>query len=402
MKRLLGMTALAVVLATGSAYAQTTVKIGVLTDMSSLYADIGGPGSVAAAKLAVADFNATNKDVKVEIVSADHQNKPDIGSNIANQWIDVDKVDMIVDVPNSGVALAINEVTRGKNKVFINSGAATSDLTGAKCSPNTVHWTYDTWMLANGTGKAIVKTGGDTWFFLTADYAFGHALERDTAAVVEANGGKVVGKVRHPINTSDFSSFLLQAQTSKAKVIGLANAGGDTINSIKSAAEFGIVKGGQSLAGLLVFASDVNALGLATAQGLTLTETWYWDQNDTNRAWTKRWAAERGGSGKFPTMVQAGVYAGVTHYLKAVAALKSAADGKAVVAKMKELPTDDPLFGKGSIQPNGRTIHPAYLFEVKKPSESKGPWDYYKLIATIPADEAFTPLDKSSCPLLKK
>src|SRR3954469_16260363 len=249
MKRLWGMTALAVVLAAGSAYAQTTVKIGVLSDMSSLYADIGGPGSVAAAKLAVADFNATNKDVKVEIVSGDHQNKPDVGSSIANQWIDVEKVDMIVDVPNSGVALALNEIIRGKNKVFINSGAASSDLTGAKCSPNTVHWTYDTWMLANGTGKAIVKTGGDSWFFLTADYAFGHALERDTSAVVEANGGKVLGKVRHPINTSDFSSFLLQAQASKAKIIGLANAGGDTVNSIKAASEFGIVSGGQKLAG---------------------------------------------------------------------------------------------------------------------------------------------------------
>jgi branched-chain amino acid transport system substrate-binding protein len=400
MKRLFGMTALAVVLAAGSAYAQTTVKIGVLSDMSSLYADIGGPGSVAAAKLAVADFNATNKDVKAEIISGDHQNKADVGSSIANQWFDVEKVDVIVDVPNSGVALALNEIIRNKNKVFINSGAASSDLTGAKCSPNTVHWTYDTWMLANGTGKAIVKTGGDTWFFLTADYAFGHALERDTAAVVEANGGKVLGKVRHPINTNDFSSFLLQAQTSKAKVIGLANAGGDTINSIKAAAEFGIVKGGQSLAGLLVFASDINALGLATAQGLTLTETWYWDQNDVNRAWTKRWQAERGGSGKFPTMVQAGVYAGVLHYLKAVAALKSGADGKAVVAKMKELPTDDTLFGKGTIRQDGRKIHDAFLFEVKKPTDSKHPGDFYNVRATIPAAEAFRPLKDGSCALV--
>ena len=301
MKRTLGLAALAVVLASSTALAQqVTVKIGVLSDMSSLYADIGGPGSVAAAKLAVADFNATNKDVKVEIVSGDHQNKADVGSSIANQWIDVEKVDAIFDMPNSGVALALNEIIRNKNKVFVNSGAASSDLTGAKCSPNTVHWTYDTWMLANGTGKAIVKTGGDTWFFLTADYAFGHALERDTAAVVEKNGGKVLGKVRHPINTNDFSSFLLQAQTSKAKVIGLANAGGDTINSIKAAAEFGITKGGQSLAGLLVFASDVNALGLATAQGLTLTETWYWDQNDANRAWTKKWAGRAWRFGQVP------------------------------------------------------------------------------------------------------
>jgi branched-chain amino acid transport system substrate-binding protein len=400
MKRLLGMTAMAVVLATGSAYAQTTVKIGILSDMSSLYADIGGPGSVAAAKLAVADFNATNKDVKAEIVSGDHQNKPDVGSSIANKWFDTESVDVIVDTPNSGVALSVNEIIRTKNKVFINSGAASSDLTGAKCSPNTVHWTYDTWMLANGTGKAIVKTGGDTWFFLTADYAFGHALERDTSAVVETNGGKVVGKVRHPINTNDFSSFLLQAQTSKAKVIGLANAGGDTINSIKAAAEFGIVKGGQSLAGLLVFASDVNALGLATAQGLTLTETWYWDQNDVNRAWTKKWQAERGGSGKFPTMVQAGVYAGVTHYLKAVAALKSGADGKAVVAKMKEMPTDDPLFGKGTIRADGRKIHDAYLYEVKKPADSKHPGDFYNVRATIPAAEAFRPLKDGGCALV--
>ncbi|HKS64115.1 MAG TPA: ABC transporter substrate-binding protein [Xanthobacteraceae bacterium] len=401
MKRTLGLAALAVVLASSTALAQqVTVKIGVMSDMSSLYADIGGPGSVAAAKLAVADFNATNKDIKVEIVSGDHQNKADVGSSIANQWIDVEKVDMIVDVPNSGVALALNEIIRNKNKVFINSGAASSDLTGAKCSPNTVHWTYDTWMLANGTGKAIVKTGGDTWFFLTADYAFGHALERDTAAVVEKSGGKVLGKVRHPINTNDFSSFLLQAQTSKAKVIGLANAGGDTINSIKAAAEFGITKGGQSLAGLLVFASDVNALGLPTAQGLTLTETWYWDQNDANRAWTKKWQAERGGSGKFPTMVQAGVYAGVTHYLKAVAALKSATDGKAVVAKMKELPTDDPLFGKGTIRPDGRKIHDAYLYEVKKPADSKHPGDFYNVRATIPAAEAFRPLKEGSCPLV--
>jgi branched-chain amino acid transport system substrate-binding protein len=401
MKRTLGLAALAVVLASSTALAQqVTVKIGVLSDMSSLYADIGGPGSVAAAKLAVADFNATNKDVKVEIVSGDHQNKPDVGSSIANQWIDVEKVDMIVDVPNSGVALSLNEIIRNKNKVFVNSGAASSDLTGAKCSPNTVHWTYDTWMLANGTGKAIVKTGGDTWFFLTADYAFGHALERDTAAVVEKSGGKVLGKVRHPINTNDFSSFLLQAQTSKAKVIGLANAGGDTINSIKAAAEFGITKGGQSLAGLLVFASDVNALGLPTAQGLTLTETWYWDQNDVNRAWSKKWQAERGGSGKYPTMVQAGVYAGVTHYLKAVAALKSAADGKAVVAKMKELPTDDPLFGKGTIRADGRKIHDAYLYEVKKPADSKHPGDFYNVRATIPAAEAFRPLKEGSCPLV--
>ncbi len=400
MKRTMGLSALTALLMCGTVHAQTTVKIGVLSDMSSLYADIGGPGSIAAAKLAIADFTANNKDVKVELVSGDHLNKPDVGSQIANQWFDADKVDVIVDVPNSGVALAVSQVASTKNKIFIVSGAASSDLTGAKCNANTVHWTYDTWMLANGTGTAMVKTGGDTWFFLTADYAFGHALERDTAAVVEKNGGKVLAKVRHPLNTNDFSSFLLQAQSSKAKVIGLANAGGDTINSIKQAAEFGITKGGQNLAGLLVFASDVNALGLPTAQGLALTETWYWDQNDANRAWTKRWAAERNAAGKFPTMIHAGVYAGITHYLKAVVALKSAADGKAVVAKMKELPTDDALFGKGTIRADGRKVHDAYLYEVKKPEESKHSGDFYKVRATIPAAEAFRPLKDGGCSLV--
>ena len=401
MKTRLTLAALAVALACGTASAQQiNVKIGVLTDMSSLYADVTGPGSLLAAKMAAADFMKTNPNVKIEVIGGDHQNKADIGTQLANQWYDVEKVDMIADVPNSGVALAIAQVTRDKNKVFVGSGPASSDLTGAKCSPNTVHWTYDTWMLANGTGKAIVKTGGDTWFFLTSDYAFGHALERDTAAVVEANGGKVLGKVRHPINTNDFSSFLLQAQSSKAKVIGLANAGGDTINSIKQAAEFGIVKGGQNLAGLLVFASDINALGLPTAQGLIFTETWYWDANDNNRAWTKRWTTERGATNKVPTMNQAGVYAGTLHYLKAVVALKSAADGKAVVAKMKEMPTDDPLFGKGTIRADGRKLHPAYLFEVKKPSESKYFGDFYKTRATIPAEEAFRPLKEGGCPLV--
>ena len=398
MKHLISMAALAAALACGSAQAQqVNVKIGVMSDMSSLYADIGGPGSVAAAKLAVEDFQKSNPNVKVEIVSADHQNKADVGTGIVNKWLDTEGVDLVIDVPNSGVALATSEIARAKNKVFIGSGPASSDLTGAKCNTNTVHWTYDTWMLANGTGKAIVKTGGDTWFFLTSDYAFGHALERDTMAAVEKAGGKVLGKVRHPINTNDFSSFLLQAQTSKAKIIGLANAGGDTINSIKAGAEFGIAAGGQKFAGLLVFASDVAALGLQTAQGLTLTETWYWDANDANRTWTKRWQGER--PGKFPTMVQAGVYSGLTHYLKAVAALKASGDGKAVVAKMKELPTDDPLFGKGTIRPDGRKLHDAYLLEVKKPAESKYPGDFYHVRATIPADEAFRPLKEGSCPL---
>ena len=401
MRKTLGLAALAAVLACGGANAQqVNVKIGVLSDMSSLYADIGGPGSVAAAKLAIADFTKDHPNVKVEMISGDHQNKPDIGSQIANQWYDVDKVDMIIDVPNSGVALAVSNVTNNKNKVFIVSGAAASDLTGAKCNANTVHWTYDTWMLANGTGTAMVKTGGDSWFFLTSDYAFGHALERDTAAAVEKAGGKVLGKVRHPLNTNDFSSFLLQAQSSKAKVVGLANAGGDTINSIKQAAEFGIVKGGQKLAGLLVFASDVNALGLKTAQGLTLTETWYWDANDTNRAWTKRWHEAGAGSTKFPTMIHAGVYAGILHYLKARLELGGNPEGKAVVAKMKAMPTDDPLFGKGTIDAAGRKRHDAYLFEVKSPAESKHPGDFYNLKATIPAKDAFRDPKDSGCPLV--
>jgi len=401
MKRLFSIAAVAGALACGTAYAQTAdnvTKIGVLNDMSGLYSDISGQGSVIAAQMAVEDFGAKQKGMKVEIVSADHQNKPDVGTNIARTWIDVDKVDVIVDVPTSSVALAISEVVREKNKVFLVSGAAASDLTGPKCSPNTIHWTYDTWALANGTGKALVKTGGDTWFFLTADYAFGHALERDTAATVEANGGKVLGKIRHPLNTSDFSSYLLQAQASKAKVIGLANAGGDTINSIKQGAEFGIVKGGQNFAGLLVFISDVHALGLATAQGLVLTESWYWDMNDANREFAKKFSATN--KGKYPTMVQAGVYGAVTHYLKAVEALKNDEDGKAVVAKMKELPTDDKLFGKGTVRADGRKIHDMYLFEVKKPEESKYPWDYYKIRATIPAAEAFRPLKDGGCPLV--
>jgi branched-chain amino acid transport system substrate-binding protein len=394
-----GLALAAAALLTTAAQAQeTSIKIGVLSDMSGLYSDLGGPGSVTAAKLAVEDFNPAAHGLKVELISADMQNKPDVGVNIARQWFDVDHVDVIVDVPNSGVALAVNEVAREKNKPFLVSGAASSDLTGAKCSPDTIHWTYDTWMLANGTGKALVKTGGDTWFFLTADYAFGHALERDTTAVILANGGKVLGSVSHPLNTSDFSSFLLQAQASKAKIIGLANAGGDTVNAIKQGAEFGITAGGQQFAGLLVFISDVNSLGLKAAQGLVLTATWYWDMTASNRSWTKRWQAEH--PGKFPTMVQAGVYSATLHYLKAVAALKSATDGKAVIAKMKEMPTDDPLFGKGMVRADGRKIHPAFLFEVKKPEESKYPGDDYKLRATIPADEAFRPMKDDKCPMV--
>ena len=387
-------------LMTTAAHAQNpvSVKIGVLTDMSSLYADDTGPGSVAAANLAIHDFNPAAHNMKVDLVSADHQNKPDVGAGIARQWYDVDHVDMIVDVPNSAVALAVSDVTRQKNKVFLVSGAASSDLTGPKCSPNTVHWAYDTWMLANGTGKSIVKTGGKSWFFLTADYAFGHALERDTTAVVEANGGKVVGHVNVPLNNQDFSSFLLQAQASKAQIIGLANAGGDTINAIKQGAEFGITKGGQHFAGLLIFIADIQALGLQASQGLILTEPFYWDMNAGTRAWTKRWQAGR--PGKFPTTVQAGVYSATLHYLKAVAALKSAADGKTVVAQMKKMPSDDPLFGKGEVRADGRTIHPAYLFQVKTPAESKYPGDDYILKATIPASEAFRPLKDDHCPML--
>ena len=374
------------------------IKIGVLSDMSSLYTDLAGAGSVAAARMAVEDSGIEKRGYKVEVISADHQNKPDVGSQIARQWYDTDKVDVIVDVPNSGVALAVNQITRDKGKAFLVSGAATSDLSGKACSPNTIHWTYDTWMLANGTGTAMTKQGGDTWFFITADYAFGQALERDTTAAVVKAGGKVLGDVKAPLNAQDFSSFLLQAQSSKAKVIGLANAGGDTTNSIKQAAEFGIVKGGQSLAGLLVFITDVHALGLNAAQGLILTETFYWDMNDQTRAFAKRFSAQD--KGIYPTMVHAGVYSAVLHYLKAVEALKSD-DGTKVIAKMKEMPTDDPLFGKGSIRVDGRKIHPAYLVEVKKPSESKGPWDYYKIRATIPADQAFRPLADGGCPLVK-
>jgi branched-chain amino acid transport system substrate-binding protein len=395
-------TALATVLAAGGAkadFSDGVIKIGVLNDRSGLYADLSGEGSVIAARMALEDFGGSVNGVKVEILSADHQNKPDIGSGIVRQWIDVDKVDVIVDVPTSSVALAVNEIVREKNKVFLVSGAASSDLTGKACSPNTVHWTYDTWALANGTGKAIVQTGGDSWFFITADYAFGHALERDTSDVVKANGGTVLGAVRAPLNTPDFSSYLLQAQSSGAKIIGLANAGGDTINSIKQAAEFGIVQGGQSLAGLLVFITDVNALGLPIAQGLIMTESFYWDMNDQTRAFSDRFAPQD--NGIHPTMVHAGVYASVLHYLKALAAVGSDSDGVAVVNKMKEMPTDDPLFGKGTIRVDGRKIHDMYLFEVKKPEESKKPWDYYELRATIPAAEAFRPLDQGGCSLVK-
>jgi len=387
----------------GAAFAQDkNVKIGVLDDMSGLYADVGGQGSILAAQMAIEDSGMLAKGWKIDMISADHQNKPDVGVNIARQWADKDKVDNVVGVLSSGVALAVAGVAKEKNLVYMNSGAATSDLTNSACTPNTVHWTYDTYLLANGTGKAVVKSGGDSWFFLTADYAFGHALERDTTAVITANGGKILGSVRHPLNSSDFSSFLLQAQASKAKIIGLANAGGDTTNAIKQASEFGITSGGQKLAALLLFLSDVHSLGLKMTQGLQFTETFYWDLNDGTRAFSKRFS-DRMKNKNQPTMVQAGIYASISHYLKALDSMGSNPhDGVKVVDKMKSMPTDDALFGKGEIQANGRKLHPGYLFEVKKPEESKYPWDYYKLIATIPANEAFTPLDKSSCAFLKK
>jgi branched-chain amino acid transport system substrate-binding protein len=385
-----------------AAHAQITdgvVKIGVLNDQSGTYADLAGPGSVVAARMAVEDFGAAKKGLKVEIVVGDHQNKPDVGSNIARQWYDVDKVDVIVDVPTSSVVLAVNEITREKNKVLLVSTGGTSDLTGKACNPNEIHWTYDTWSLANTTATAVVKRGGNSWFFLTADYAFGLALERDTDQVVTRLGGKVLGRVRHPFPTSDFSSFLLQAQTSKAKIIGLANAGSDTTNAIKQGAEFGIVKGGQQFAGLLVFLTDVHALGLEKAQGLLLSESFYWDMNAQTRAFSKRFAQLH--KGAMPTMAHAGVYSSVLHYLKAVDALKSDGDGARVVERMKEMPTNDPLFGQGRVRRDGRKIHPMYLFEVKKPGESKGPWDYYKTLATVPADQAFRPESEGGCPLVK-
>jgi branched-chain amino acid transport system substrate-binding protein len=373
------------------------VKIGVLSDMSGLYADIGGPGSVEAARMAIADFGGSVNGKKIELVSADHQNKPDIGSAIATQWFDNDGVDVIVDVPTSSVALAVQEVARKKGKVFLISGAAASDLTGKACSPTSVHWTYDTVALANGTGSAVVKAGGDTWFFITADYAFGHALERDTTKVVEDNGGKVLGGVRAPLNTPDFSSFLLQAQNSKAKVIGLANAGGDTINSIKQAGEFGIVEGGQKLAGLLVFISDIHSLGLQAAHGLQLTEAFYWDQNDETRAWSKRFMDKMK---REPTMVQAGVYGAIMHYLGAIKATGSD-EGLTVVKQMKATPVNDFMTKNGKIREDGTLVRDMYLFEVKKPAESKGPWDYYKQIAVIPGEQAFKLAGPNQCQLVK-
>jgi branched-chain amino acid transport system substrate-binding protein len=374
-------------------------KIAVLNDQSGLYADLAGRGSVEAAKMAVEDFGGTVLGRKIEVVTADHQNKPDIASSIANHWFDVDKVEAIFDVPNSGVALAVQEVARNKNRIFIVSGAASSDLTGKHCSPVGIHWTYDTYALAHGTGTALVKQGGDSWFFLTADYAFGHALERDTSAAVTAAGGKVVGSVKVPFPNQDFSSYLLQAQSSGAKVIGLANAGGDTINSIKQAAEFGINKSGQTLAGLLVFLSDIHSIGLETAQGLVLTTAFYWDYNDDTRAWSKKFGARN--KGAMPTDVQAGVYSSVLHYLKAVQAAGTD-EPAAVVAKMKATPVNDFFAKNGKVRDDGRMVHDMYLAQVKKPDESKYPYDYLKILKVIPGDEAFRPLADSECTLVKK
>jgi branched-chain amino acid transport system substrate-binding protein len=382
------------------AQAADTIRIGLLTDMSGPYRDLDGPLAVKAVAQAVEDFAKAGGTLKVEVVSADHQNKPDVGAGIVRKWYDQDGVDFVTGIPNSAVALAVAGVTRQKNKAYANTGAATSDLTGKQCNANTIHWTYDTWMLGKSTGGAAVRAGGDTWFFITADYNFGHSLQRDTTTFVQAGGGKVLGSVAYPFpGTTDFSSFLLQAQASGAKVIGLANAGADTVNSIKQAHEFGIT---QQLAGLLVFIPDIHALTLEVAHGLLVTETFYWDLNDRTRALSAR--MRRREPDKRLDMGQAGAYSAALHYLKTAAAMGPAEakkDGAATVARMKAMPTDDDAFGPGRIRQDGRKLHPAYLFEVKTPAESKGPWDYYKLIATTPADQAFRPLDQGGCPLVK-
>ena len=397
------ITIFALAMIAPSAHADdTNVKIGVLTDLSSVYSDQTGPGSVLAAQMAVEDSGLVAKGWKIDVVAADHQNKPDIGAGITRKWLDEEGVDVISDVPTSSVALAVAEIVKTKNKIFLNSGAATTALTNKACTPNTIHWSYDTYMLAHGLAAPTVKNGGDSWFFVTADYVFGKTLQADATAEVQANGGKVVGSVFAPLNTADFSSFMLQAQSSKAKVIGLANAGGDTVNSIKQAHEFGLIAGGQRLAPLLFSVANAHALGLETAQGLQFSEPYYWDMNDGTRAFAKRFQP-RARNNIMPSQTQAGVYSSILHYLKALETLGgNSHDGAAIVAKMKATPSDDPLFGKGYIREDGRHIHPNYLFEVKAPAESKYPWDYYKLIATIPAEEAFKPLALSECPLVKK
>lgn len=390
-----------VAILTGSASAQISgeiVKFGVLNDQSGLYSDLTGHGSVVAARMAVEDFGGRVRGTPIDVIFADHQNKPDIGAGITREWLDNQGVDAIVDVPTSSVALAVSEIVRDKNKVFLVSGAGTSRLTGDACTPNTVHWTYDTWALANSTGRAVVELGGRTWFFITADYAFGHDLEVQTARVVKEMGGKVMGAVRHPLSTADFSSYLLQAQGSGAEVIALANAGSDTTNAIKQAAEFGIATDGQRIVPLLIGLHDIDSHGLDVAQGLQFTEAFYWDLNNGSRAFSERFAARN--DGKPPSQVQAGVYAAVLHYLKA-AQTAGTDDGAEVVAMMKSLPTADALFGQGVVRPDGRTIHDMYLVEAKSPSESKGQWDLYKVVKTIAAEEAFRPLGEGGCPLVR-
>lgn len=393
--------AAAAALAAPRARAQTpALKIGCLTDMSGPYKDLAGPVAVSCVNQAIEDAGISGKGFTVEVLQADHLNKADVGVSVARQWFDRDGVDAIVEVANSGVALAVAGVAKEKNKVYMNSGAATSDLTGAQCNGNTIHWVYDTYMLAKSTGGALVKAGGDSWYFITADYAFGKALQRDTTEFVTGAGGKVVGSVAYPFpGTTDFSSLLIQAQSSGAKVLGMANAGADTINTIKQAKEFGIK---MQLAGLLVFITDVHALGLDVAQGIVVTNSFYWDLNDRTRAFSNRLAPKA--PGVRPSMVQAGVYSSVTHYLKLAQQMgiaKAKEDGMATIAAMKAVPTEDDAFGVSTIRPDGRCVHPAYLWQVKTPAESKGPWDYYKLLATTPADQAFRPLDKGGCSLVK-
>jgi branched-chain amino acid transport system substrate-binding protein len=378
-------------------FSDGVVKIGLILDMASLYSDITGEGSATAARMAVEDFGGKVHGVPIQVVVADHQNKADIAAAKAREWFDTQQVDMIADVAASATALAALEVAKQKNRIIMFNGPATNLLTNERCTPVSVHYTYDTYALAAGTGRGVLKTGGDTWFFITADYAFGHSLEKDVSDVVRAGGGKILGSVRHPLNAQDFSSFLLQAQASKAKIIGLANAGGDTINAIKAANEFGITKT-QSLAGLLVFINDIHSLTLATTQGMLLTEAYYWDLNDETRKWARRFFERHK---KMPNMAQAGTYSSVMHYLKAVQAAGTDETG-AVMAKMKSTPVNDFFAKNGRIRADGRMVKEMYLFEVKKPSESKYPWDYYKLKATIPADDAFLPLSKSVCPLVKK
>ncbi len=382
----------------GPAASETRIKIGILSDMSGPYSDLAGPGSVVAARLAVEDFKGADKGIQVEIVSGNHQNKADIGSVIARSWIDQEGVDVIGDVTGSPVALAVSQIVKDKDRIQLNAGAATADLTGSKCTPNTIHWTYDTWANANGTGSAMVRQGGNSWFFIAVDQASGHAMERDTVAVVKAAGGQVLGSVKHPLGTSDFSSFLIRAQSSGAKVVGLASGGEDMINAIKQASEFGIVQGGQSIAGLFTFITDIHALGLKLAQGLVLTEAFYWDRDDASRAFARRFAALH--KGKMPTQVHAGVYSSIMHYLKAVEAAGTK-DTNTVLAKMREMPIDDPLFGKGEVRIDGRAVHDMFLFKVKAPAQSKGEWDVYETLATIPAAQAFRPLNEGGCPLVK-